>query len=133
MVELVLNRIYQCSRDSSFILITPWRVGAVWFPKVLKLAIQPPTRLPVSWNTVVDMAESGCLPINNKGGKIKFVAWKLSGLGGHKLENCPLGLSRLFSRAGRRTLKTAMDWGSGIGPNIAEGISWTRLPRLQSI
>ena len=33
MVELVLNRIYQCSSNSSFILITPWRVGALWFPK----------------------------------------------------------------------------------------------------
>ena len=133
MVELVLNRIYQCSKNSSFILITLWRVGALWFPKVLKLAIQTPIRLPVSWNTVVDMAESEVSPINNKGGKIKFVAWKLSEMGGQKLENCPLGLSRLFSQAGRRTLKTAMDWGSGIGPNTAEGISWTRLPRLQSI
>ena len=132
MVELVLNRIYQCSRNSSFILISPWRVEAVWFPKALKLATQLPTRLPMSWNTVVDMAESGCLPINKKGGKIKFVAWKLSGLGGHKLENCPLGLSRLFSRAGRRTLKSVMDWGSDIGPNTAGEISWTKLTRLQS-
>ena len=109
MVELVLNRIYQCSKNSSFIVITPWRVRALWFPKVLKLATQPPMRLPVSWNTVVDMAESKYFPTNSKGGKIKFVAWKLSGMGGHKLENCPLGLSRLFSRAGRRTLKTVMD------------------------
>ena len=44
MVELVLNRIYQCSRNSSFILISPWRVEAVWFPKALKLATQLPTR-----------------------------------------------------------------------------------------
>ena len=85
MVELVLNRIYQCSRNSSFILITPWRVGAVWFPKVLKLASQLPTRLPVSWNTVVDVAESECFPTNSKGGKIKFVAGKLSGMGSQKL------------------------------------------------
>ena len=133
MVELVLNRIYQCSKNSSFILITPWRVGALWFPKVLKLATQTPIRLPVSWNTVVDMAESEVSPTNSKGGKIKFVAWKISGIVSQKLENCPLGLSRLFSRAGRRTLKTAMNWGSGIRPNIAEGISWTILPRLQSI
>ena len=97
MVELVLNRIYQCSNNSSFILITPWRVRALWFPKVLKLATQTPIRLPVSWNTV---AESEVSPTNSKGGKIKFVAWKISGMGGQKLENCPLGLLRLFSRAG---------------------------------
>ena len=102
----------------------------MWFPKVLKLAIQPPMRILVSWNTVVDMAESEYFPINNKGGKIKFVAWKLSGMGGQKLENCLLGLSKLLSRAGRRTLRTAMDWGSGTGPNIVNGISWTKLPRL---
>ena len=105
MVELVLNRIYQCSQNSTFILVTPWRMQAVWFPKALKLAIQLPTRLPVSWNTVVDLAESGFHPITKKGGKMKFVAWKLSGLGGHKLESCPLGLSRLFSRAGHRCIK----------------------------
>ena len=70
-------------------------------------------------------------PLNKKSGKIKFVAWKLSGLGGHKLENCPLGLLRLFSRAGRRTLKSIMDWGSDIGPNTAREISWTKHPRLQ--
>ena len=130
MVELILNRIYQCSENSNFILITPWRVSAVWFPKALKLAVQPPIRLPVSWNTVVELAGSDCLPITNKGAKMRFVAWKLSRWGGHKLENCPLGLSRLYSRAGRRTLRSAMLWGSDIGPSTAEGISWTRLPRL---
>ena len=130
MIELILNRIYQCSRDTSFIVITPWRQSAQWFPKVLKLAVQCPVRLPVSWNTVVDLTESGQTPTNIKGGKIKFAAWKLSGLGGQKLENCPLGLSRLFSRAGRRTLKTAIDWGSGIGPSTVNGISWMKLPRL---
>ena len=97
MVELILNRIYQCSKNSSFIVITPWRTSALWFPKVLKLATQSPVRLPISWNTVVDVAESECFPTNSKGGKIKFVAWKLSGMGGQKLENSPLGLSRLFS------------------------------------
>ena len=112
MIELILNRIYQCSRDTSFIVITPWRQSAQWFPKVLKLAVQCPVRLPVSWNTVVDLTVSGQIPTNIKGGKIKFATWKLSGLGGQKLENCPLGLSRLFSRAGHRTL------------------SWKKLPRL---
>ena len=36
MVELVLNRIYQCSQDSRFILITRWARSATWFPKALK-------------------------------------------------------------------------------------------------
>ena len=47
MVELILNRIYQCSQDSKFILVTRWAMSAVWFPKALKLAVQLPTRLPV--------------------------------------------------------------------------------------
>ena len=130
MMEWVLNRIYKCSQRSTFILITQWTTQAVRFPKALKLATQPPTRLPVSWNTVVELAGSGFLPITKKGAKMRFVAWKLSGWCGHKLESCPLGLSRLFSQAGRKTLKSAMDWGSDIGPSTAEGISWTSLPRL---
>ena len=36
MVELVLNRIYQCSKDSRFILVTCWATSATWFPKALK-------------------------------------------------------------------------------------------------
>ena len=130
MVELILNRIFQCSQNSNFILITPWRMQAVWFPKAIKLATQLPTRLPVSWNTVVELAESGLLPITKKGAKMRFVAWKLSGWGDHKLENCPLGLSKLYSRAGRRTLRSAMDWGSDIEPSTAEGSSWTSPPLL---
>ena len=55
MVELILNRIYQCSKNTSFIVITPWRPSVQWFPKALKLAVQPPVRLPVSWDTVVDL------------------------------------------------------------------------------
>ena len=65
-----------------------------------------------------------------KGAKMKYAAWKLSGQGGLKLEDCPLGLSKLYSRVGRRTLRSAMDWGSDIGPSTAEGISWTSLSRL---
>ena len=130
MVELILNRIYQCSMESKFILITPWRMSAVWFPKALKLATQPPVRLPVSWKTVVELGQSGDPPTTKRGSKTRFVAWKLSGWGGHKLENCLLGLSLLYSRAGRRTQRSVMDWGSDIGPSTAGGISWTSLPRL---
>ena len=130
MVELILNRIYQCAQDSSFILITPWWTPAAWFPKALKLAVQIPIRLPVSHYTVVDLAESDCFPVSKKGARTKFAAWMLSGQAGPKLEDCPLGLSKLYSRAGRRILRSAMDWGSDIGPNTAEGISWMSLPRL---
>merc|ERR1711888_290582 len=112
IVELILNRIYQCNKDFSFILITPWRISAVWFPKALKLATQLPTRLPVSWNTVVDLAESDCPPVTRRGAKTRFVAWQLTGQEGLKLEDCPLGLSKLYSRAGRKILLCSMDWGS---------------------
>ena len=36
IVELVLNRIYQCSQDSRFILVTRWATSATWFSKALK-------------------------------------------------------------------------------------------------
>ena len=36
MAELVLNRIYQCSQDSRFILITRWSTIETWVPKALK-------------------------------------------------------------------------------------------------
>ena len=36
IVELVLNRIYQCSQDSRFILVTRWATIEAWFPKALK-------------------------------------------------------------------------------------------------
>ena len=36
IVELVLNRIYQCSKDSRFILVMRWATSATWFPKALK-------------------------------------------------------------------------------------------------
>ena len=130
MVELILNRIHQSSRNSRFILIMPWRTAAVWFPKALKLATQIPIRLPVSWNTVVELGESDCLPVGNKGNKTKFVAWQLTGQEGPKLEDCPLGLNKLYSQVGRRIQRKLTDWGSGIGPSSAEAISWMSLPRL---
>lgn len=131
MVELILNRIFQCSGGSRFIVITPWKPKAQWFSKAVSLALQVPVRLPVAEQTVVDMAESGCIPTNTAGGKIRFVAWMLTGKDGQKLENCPLGLSALYSRAGRKALRRAMDWVSDTGPSSVEGISWMKLPRIQ--
>ena len=133
MVELILNRIYQCSRDTTFIMISPWKPNAVWFPKALLLACSPPTRLPVSYDTVVEVGMSDCIPVTPSGGKIKFVAWKLSGGGGRKLENCPLGLNKLYSRAGRKLHKATMDWASGTTPSTAGSITWMSLPRVPQI
>ena len=35
---------------------------ALWFPKLIKLAIQQPIRIPSSWATVTDLAASGMVP-----------------------------------------------------------------------
>ena len=131
MVELILNRIYQCNQTCHFILITPWKPKAPWFPKAVALSVRTPVRLPVSWRTVTDLADSNCIPATSSGGKIKFAAWLLTGRAGQSLEDCPLGLSKLYSRAGRKILRAAMDWVSDITPNIAEGITWTSLLRVQ--
>ena len=130
MMELILNRIYQCNKSTSFIVISPWKPKAVWFLKALQLASTPPTRLPMSWDTVVEVGRSDCIPATPSGGKIKFVAWKLSGGGGQQLENCPLGLNRLYSRAGRRVHRATMDWASATTPGSAGPISWMSLPRV---
>ena len=131
MMELVLNRIYQNSQNTKFLVISPWKPRAQWFPKALALSHQMPIRLPVSWNTVEDLAKSSCMPRTPSGAKIKFVAWQLTGKGGQRLEDCPLGLNKLFSRAGRQQLRQATAWDSDITLNIAEGISWTKLNRVQ--
>ena len=57
MMELILNRIYQCSGNSRFIVIYPWKPRALWFPKLMKLAIQQPIRIPSSLSTVTDLAD----------------------------------------------------------------------------
>ena len=111
MVELILNRIYQCNQKSQFIVITPWKPKAEWFPKAVALSVRKPVRLPISWSTVTDLADSQCIPATPSGGKIKFAAWLLSGKAGQSLEDCPLGLSKLYSRAGQKILRAAMDWG----------------------
>ena len=131
MMELILNRIFQCSMNTRFILISPWKPKAQWFPKALALATQSPVRLPLSWKTVVDMARSGCFPSTPSGGKIKFAAWMLSGKAGPKLEDCPLGLSKLYSRAGRIALRQTMEWASATTQSSVEVKGWTSLPRLQ--
>ena len=130
MMELILNRIFQCQRTATVLVICLWKPKARWFTKMLALATQLPVRLPLSWDTVVDMAESGCNPVTPTGDKIKFAAWKLSGKAGPALEDCPLGLSQQFSLAGRRRLRSAMDWASGCTRNIAGNITWTSLPRV---
>ena len=70
---------------------------------LFRLAVQPPARLPVAWSTVTELAGSSYSPVTERGAKMRFVAWMLSGWGSQKLENCPLGLSRLYSRAGRKS------------------------------
>ena len=131
MMELILNRIYQCSQNTKFVVISPWKTKAQWFPKALCLSTQLPIRLPVSWQTVRDLAESDCIPSTRSGDKIRFVAWQLSGRGGQRLEDCPLGLNKLYSRAGREQQRRAMAWDSDITQSFAEGISWMKLKRMQ--
>ena len=78
-----------------------------WIPEFLmlifRLATRPPLRLPVAWSTVTDLAESNYPPVSERGAKMRFVAWMLTGRDGLKLEDCPLGLSKLYSQAGRRS------------------------------
>jgi hypothetical protein len=131
MVELVLNRIYQCSSSTAFLLVSQWKPRATRFPKALLLSTSPPLRLPVSHSTVVDLARSSCLPSTPSGKPMKFVVWKLSGADGTRVEDCPLGLNSLFSRAGRRARKVSMDWATDTLSSFAGSTSWTHLYRIQ--
>ena len=57
MMELILNRIFQCSPKTHFIVISPWKPRA----QCLHLAKIPPVRLPLSHKTVLDVADSTCV------------------------------------------------------------------------
>ena len=131
MVELILNRIKQCKVETVFLLVTPWKPRATWFPKALLLSTAPPHRLPVSLLTVQDLAQSSCSPRTPSGKAMRFVVWRLTGGGGTRVEDCPLGLSTSSCRAGRRALRASMDWASDITQISAENINWTLLPRIQ--
>ena len=131
LIILILKRIYQFGLETRFIVITPWAPKASWFPKALRLALIDPIRLPLSQNTVVDLANSNIQPRTPKGNKIKFVAWLLSGRAGRNLEDCPLGLSQSFSLVGRKELRKAMDWDLVTTPSIAENLDWKNLNRIQ--
>ena len=48
MVELVLNRIYQCSSSTAFLFVTQWKPRATWFPKALLLSTSLPDFLSVT-------------------------------------------------------------------------------------
>ena len=78
-----------------------------WIPEffiiIFRLATRLPLRLPVAWSTVTDLAESDYPPVSMRGAKTRFVAWLLTGKDGLRLEDCSLGLSKLYSRAGRRS------------------------------
>lgn len=131
MVELVLNRIYQCSSSTAFLLVTQWKPRATWFPKALLLSTSLPLRLPVSHSTVVDLARSSCLPSMPSGRPMKFAVWRLTGADGTRVEDCPLGLSSLFSRAGHRARRVSMDWASDTSSSSVRSTSWTHLPQIQ--
>ena len=92
MMELIPNRFYQCSGRSRFIIICPWELRVLWFPRLMKLTIQQPIRI------LSSLAESGMVPSTPTGREISFTAWTLSGKDVHKLENCPVGPLRLSSR-----------------------------------
>ena len=131
MMELVLNRIHQCKTTTSFLVVSPWKPRATWFPKALLLSISPPLRFPVSHETVVDLAQSSCLPSTPSGMAMKFVAWRLTGADGTRVEDCPLGLSSLYSRAGWKERKVCMDWATDITQSSVGNIKWTHLSQIQ--
>ena len=131
MIILILKRIYQFGLETRFIVITPWAPKVTWFPKAVRLALIDPIRLPLSQNTVVDLANSNIQPRSPRGKKIKFVACLLSGKAGKNLEDCPLELSQSFSLVGRKDLRKAMDWDLVTTPSIAENLDWKNLNRIQ--
>ena len=131
MIELVLNRIFQCNHLTQFLLVTPWKPRSTWFPKTLLLSQEDPLRLPVSLQSVQDLAQSTCYPRTPSGKAMRFVVWRLSGGQGARVEDCPLGLSSLFSRAGRRVQRASMDWASDTSQTFVRNINWTHLLQIQ--
>ena len=108
-------------------MICPWKPKANWFLKLRILAIQQSVGILSYWSTMTDLAEAGMVPSILAGEVIKFTAWLLEGKDVNKLENCPVGLSKLYSRAGRRALKRDMN-PTGSTATLP---SWNKLPSLQ--
>ena len=131
MVEPTLNRIHQCKSSTNFLLVSQWKPRATWFPKALLLSSSPPLRFPVTHRTVVDLAQSSCHPVTPSGKAMRFVAWRLSGGDGPRVEDCPLGLNPLFCLAGRKARRVCMDWAIGTTHSSVGNINWTRLSRIQ--
>ena len=133
MMELVLNRIYQCRSKTQFLVVSPWKPRSTWFPKALVLSMEDPLRLPVSLQSVTDLSRSTCHPRTPSGKAMRFVVWRLFGGEGTRVEDCPLRLSSSFSRAGRRVLRASMDWAFDTTASSARNTTWTRLPRIRYI
>ena len=131
MLELVLNRVFQCKKETRFLLVTPWKPHSTWFPKALLLSLEDPLRLPQSLQLIQDLAGSSCTPRTPSGKAMKFVVWKLSGGEGEVVEDCPLGLSPLFSLAGRKARRACMAWATDTTQISARNIRWTHLSRIQ--
>ena len=131
MMELVLNRIHQCRSKTQFLVVSPWKPRSTWFPKALVLSKEDPLRLPVSLQSVTDLSRSTCHPRTPSGKAMRFAVWRLFGREGTRVEDCPLGLSSSFSRAGRRVLRASMDWAIDTTFSSVRNTTWTHLPRIQ--
>ena len=68
MMELILNRIYQYSKESRFILIYPWKPIAQWFPSGSGSPVDP--------KQLDHGGRHG--QVRPTGGKFKFTALMLS-------------------------------------------------------
>ena len=116
-------------QNSPMQIINKFPVGVT--VEALLLSTSPPLRFPVTHRTVVDLAQSSCHPVTPSGKAMRFVAWRLSGGDGPRVEDCPLGLNPLFCLAGRKARRVCMDWAIGTTHSFVGNINWTRLSRIQ--
>ena len=121
-----LNKIREAPPTSVFILILPWWPNKPWFPLALELALQPPYRLPVPHNLVVDLAQDKVIPDLKR---LKLTAWKLSGRG-HHTPMLNIGCNILSTKAGRKEQTDVINQHGIHGSNFVDRRAWTHLEPL---
>ena len=121
-----LSKIQQSPVDSVFLVILPWWPNKLWFPVAMQLALEPPLRLPLPHNLVVDLSTDRTIPELKR---LKLTVWRLSGKG-HPTQMLNPESSILLTRAGRAVQTDVISQPGPLGSDSVQLRAWTRLMPL---
>jgi hypothetical protein len=126
ILPMILQKIACCSRETTFILVTPYWRSRLWFPRLLAMSPDLPLRLPLRENLVVELATGQPPMVRNI---LRLVVWTLTGQDVAP-PMFPLGLGDSLTKAGRRELRQRMAQLGESGLATVSPTPWTRLTPL---